>query len=709
MLSLAAQSVQSIGDLFLIRVYNNHAADDDDVGGNHQTIDNVDYGQEYNDAARSIERMPSHEVSSWTRTAARFLQEQWPRQDRDKPQHEHFESQAADHHSNSKNNDHEEDQPHTTSLGLDNDDAYYRKLIVHHDTSYPRYSLACSYILLKHSAQTTSTTKNAHIVLGHGRLTECYESAGGNAAAATYILIDPEHRGKGYGRTLVRLLEQEAKSKERLGCQYHFVYLWCKTTTAPFYERSGYLPCRNRVSLQKPCLKALTATSVQSLEDILQRKRTSAVTVNGNNNNAVISNTKKKLETVVLLPSSSLSSQSKEDNNRNKITGNGEQPVAEEDVWLRKRLVDHVESIHISEQDRRNELQQFVVSTNNTSKVVSSDISTNTIVVAEQKPNLNYWYQYRWNPHIPWQMQIGPSCGLTAIRMIRDFYCYNTNSGSTTPGPSSLLTDARNRGYTDDGEMFDANHLGDLMKDQLLVASTGSLSLNDTTTSSGGSLDAVAVVQTRETSSLTIEEIDSTLRQKGLWILPYDSNQRTKLPGNFQGKHAHWGIVVGILYARTTKPQIAVPVTDASSRIAISTTAEEISDENLAFDNKEPLQNKNLIEENNSNNDQSRLLVIPKPEKIKFTNNGSLPVKKNIAEEDKDDIFGCTTSTTPSDYSIVHLIVQHSLSSKWAIAPMEKWFDSNRQLISVNEDKFALGNGQNLNLKNKIIQVLPST
>ena len=643
MLSLAAQSVQSIGDLFLIRLYNNKCAafDDDDnvVGGNQQTVDDsVDCGQESDaGAARSIERIPSHEVSSWARTAARILQEQWPREDRDKPQpHERSESSqaaatAADHHSNNPkhNGDHEEDQqPHTTSLGFDNadDDAYYRKLIVHHDASYPHYSLACSYILLKRSGQTTANA-NAYIVLGHGRLTECYESAGGNAAAATYILIDPDHRGKGYGRTLVRLLEQEAKSKERLGCQYHFVYLWCKTTTAPFYERSGYLPSKNRVSLQRPCLKALTATSVQSLEDILQRKRTSAMTVAGKNHtNAVRSNTNKKLETVVLLPSS---------------TGNRDQPpVAEEDVWLRKRLVDHVESILISEHDRRNELQQFVVSSsNNTAKVLSSDISTNTIVVAEQQQktnNLNYWYQYRWNPNVPWQMQIGPSCGLTAIRMIRDFYDYKTtDSGSTTiPGPSSLLADARNRGYTDDGEMFDANHLRDLMKDQFLLASIGSLSLNDTTsTSSGESMDAIAVVQTRETSSLTIEDIDSTLRLKGLWILPYDSNQRTKLPGNFQGKHAHWGIVVGILYARTTaKPQSATPATGAPPRVA---------------------------------------------------------------------------TTTPSDCSIVHLIVQHSLSSKWAIAPMEKWFDSNRQLVSVNEDKFALGREMKLNLKNKIIQVLP--
>ena len=58
--------------------------------------------------------------------------------------------------------------------------------------------------------------------------------------------------------------------------------------------------------------------------------------------------------------------------------------------------------------------------------------------------------------------------------------------------------------------------------------------------------------------------------------------------------------------------------------------------------------------------------------------------------------------------AILHLIVQHSLSSKWAIAPMQEWIDSNRQLITVNKDKFALGNEELLNLKNTAVQILPS-
>ena len=645
---LAAQTVQSINDLFLIRIFN-HANNDvngdtkNDSRDSCSNLQGKDKGVLHDSASR-IERTLSRDVSSWVSTVARLLQEQWPRQDEDT--HEHSES-----HGDEISNDEIMTSKHVVD-GTDSatdttacfyHDEYYRRLIVHHEESYPRYSLACSYILLKQSSKTPTKT----IVLGHGRLTECYESAGGNAVAATYILIDPKHRGEGYGRTIMYLLEKESLSKERLGCQYHFVYLWCKISTAPFYQRSGYLPCRNRVSLQRPCLKALTATSVQSLESVLQRHQrhrcavlstTKTETVNEgnpyfakkvndktdvqrskNSSSNSSSNNNKKLETVVLLPSS--------EDNRNK-TEVINQPVAEEDVWLRKRLIDHVESdFWISVDDRRKEIESYVISINN-GNVILNDNSTNTIVSNEK--GRSHCYRYSWIPNVPWQMQIGPTCGLTAIRMILDFF-HKPDAGQGGEGSiifgQSLLAIARERGYTNDGEMFDANHLSDLMKHQLLACGTSNILWNRAATAYG-SMDTI-LVQTKELSSLSPEEMDCILRKRGLWILPYDSNPRTKLPGKFQGKHAHWGIVVGILYSWETT----------------NTTAKGVN-----------------IEEN---------------------------------------------PAISSDCQ-VNLIVQHSLSSKWAIAPIEKWFDSNNQLVSVNEDKFVVGNEQKLNLKNKIIQVLPS-
>ena len=575
-MGLKAQSVQSIGDLVLVRIFNpshDELADDDRV---RDTLESNDESER--DFSIIIDRSSSREVSSWLISAARLLQKQWPRQDREK-------------------NESTESDP-GGEKGDTDDDAYYRKFLVHHEKSCPSYSLACSYILLQKNSQKPMMAD----VVGHGRLTECYESAGGNAVATTYILVDQQHRGKGFGRTLMFLLEQEAKCKERLRCDYHFVYLWCKATTAPFYEKSGYRLSKNRVSLQRPCLKSLTATSVQSLEDILLRRRRQPPQDQNDKNGPVAATTKdnnslgkvtKKLETIMLLPSQSQS---------NKADG-VEQPPVKDDVWLRKRLVDHVESTVASVEERKMELEKFVTATD-TRRIVSHEHTANKIIIIGHE-NAKHCYEYRWNPHIPWQMQIGPTCGLTAIRMIRDFYRASKSSDDNDTEQDSLLANAQKRGYTDDGEMFDADQLRDLMKDQLSTESSTKR----------------FIVKTHETSSLTTREIESTIQKGGIWIIPYDSNPRTKLPGNFKGIHAHWGIVVGILYSRSIK------------------------------------------------------------------------------ETDRDDV-----ETLDCDE---YFMVQHSLSSKWAIAPKKSWFDSNRQLLSVNEDKFSLGKENKLNLNNKLIQVVP--
>jgi GNAT superfamily N-acetyltransferase len=100
----------------------------------------------------------------------------------------------------------------------------------------------------------------------HGRLTECFEGAGGNAAAATYIVIESTFRGIGYGNVLMALLEEESK---RLG--YHYLYLWTQTAV-PFYVKIGYVSC-HRVSLYRACLKQLEVEQISTLEDMLRQRK----------------------------------------------------------------------------------------------------------------------------------------------------------------------------------------------------------------------------------------------------------------------------------------------------------------------------------------------------------------------------------------------------------------------------------------------------
>lgn len=516
----------------------------------------------------------------------------------------------------------------------DTDTDYYRDFIIHHDTSYPNYSLACSYILIQQ--QSSTSQEQQYEVLGHGRLTECYESGGGNAAAATYIIIDKRYRGKGYGAILLNLLEREALSSERLGFQYHFIYLWCKIGIASFYKQNGYLPSRNRISLHRPCLKGLSLSSVQSIEDLLTNRHdaiTKRKTLISNDDDKQSDNnnigTIKKIETVMLLSS-------KHDDRDNKASSSsqGNDHPAEDDIWLCKRLVDHVDSIHISKEDRMTQMKHFI--TNN------SPTTTSTTVHWK-------WY-FCWNSHVPWQPQIGPSCGLTAIRMVKDFYFslhsrkrqYNENltqtssfdsvdnnqsSGLQQDSAQSLLADAQNRGYTKDGEIFHVEHLRELMESQL----------NSST----------MIVRTRETSSLTVKEIDFNLKIGGLWILSYDNNPFTKLPCNYLGKRAHWGILVAILYLQRVE-------TTTSTNIVIS-----------------------------------RPSLISLGEEVGLS---SLHDPKQVSDNASTDCYWC---------------VQHSLSSEWSIAPMEKWVESNLQLKSYNDSKFSITNENYFHLQNRIIQVSP--
>eukprot|EP00041_Stephanoeca_diplocostata_P032399 m.1037006 g.1037006 ORF g.1037006 m.1037006 type:complete len:172 (+) comp24141_c0_seq5:190-705(+) len=81
---------------------------------------------------------------------------------------------------------------------------YEETVLVNDDgVQHDGYALPCSYL---------------HIVndscVGHARLTECFEGFGGSAAAATYVIVQKNSRGKKLGTKLMTLLETEAR---RLG------------------------------------------------------------------------------------------------------------------------------------------------------------------------------------------------------------------------------------------------------------------------------------------------------------------------------------------------------------------------------------------------------------------------------------------------------------------------------------------------------------
>lgn len=309
-------------------------------------------------------------------------------------------------------------------------------------------SLPCSYLLID--------SRKSQLV-GHGRLTECFEGPGGNAIAATYIITQP--RRMGYGRVLMTLLEHQAV---RLG--YHYIYLWT-TTAIPFYQKLKYSRTE-RVSLNSACLKTLQTQQVGALEAMLTKRCRKA-----SNSPTNLRNTK---ETVTLPPDA----------------------VTENDIWLRKRLVESVESTAIPFENRIAELH----------------------AVIHQYPSTIIAWKYYFN-HIPWQQQIGPSCGLAALRMLREHYITNDESMNLP----SLLTEAQTKGYSFDGEVFNVDNMMKLANYCGLNSCLKSF------------------------QTMSIVDIWNILKAGGTLILPYDSQPFTRNPCMTGGKNAHYGIVVGMM------------------------------------------------------------------------------------------------------------------------------------------------------------------
>jgi GNAT superfamily N-acetyltransferase len=377
-------------------------------------------------------------------------------------------------------------------------------------------ALPCSFLLLRNDA-----------FVGHGRLTACFEGAGGNAAAATYILAEP--RRQGYGSRLMTLLEQAAKE---MG--YHYLYLWT-TTAISFYRKLGYSKTE-RVSLYSACLKTLHSDQVGSLEVMLAKRTTDTAARPPFN------------ETVLLPPDA----------------------VTENDVWLRKRLVEHLSSIAIPLKSRIDELKAAI------------------------QPFSQYQHWEYYLHSIPWQQQLGPSCGLAALRMLRDFYCYFDSNGDAVP---SLLAEAQAKKYSFDGEIFDARNMVQLARFCGLDAELCSF------------------------RQLSPNDILQFLKEGATLILPYDSQAFTRRPWKNGGKSAHYGIIVGIL---------------------------------LGCQKEDPLVEDTCI-----------------PSLVEMTD-----FYRNIDISDG-----------------LLLLVQHSLSSKLAIAPFIEFFESNQQITSLDTTKCKLPDG----------------
>ena len=123
-------------------------------------------------------------------------------------------------------------------------------------------------------------------------------------------------------------------------------------------------------------------------------------------------------------------------------------------------------------------------------------------------------------------LQQGPMCGLVALSIASQLL-----TGVAYP-PHKLLSSARGRGYSVNGEMFSAQHLLDLAISELQC--TGTL-VNTSTVNTGDILTAIA-----ERSAL---------------VVPYDAD-KDHSPCLARGHRAHWATLVGFAILAKSPPSV---------------------------------------------------------------------------------------------------------------------------------------------------------
>jgi len=244
---------------------------------------------------------------------------------------------------------------------------------------------------------------------------------------------------------------------------YKYVYLWTDSAEG-FYQKCAYKRCEP-INLDVPALQGLDEDSVSSLEAMLNQK---------------------------LLKTAELES-------RTSLVEHAA-PGGLNTIWMRKRLMISNVSIVREESAARNEIEQTLNRIGNHGFVFFME-------------------------NLHWQRQIGPSCGLTALRLARGFL----EDGVNLAEEYGLLESALTLGMTDDGEIFDIDGLARLARD---------------------CCELEAVVQVCTSSGL-IEAVLSN----GVVVFPYDKGVGNGPPECRGGSRAHYCVFVGMARQNPSKAE----------------------------------------------------------------------------------------------------------------------------------------------------------
>ena len=252
---------------------------------------------------------------------------------------------------------------------------------------------------------------------------------------------------------------------------FGYLVLWTDDQQA-FYASCGYVECES-VTLLRPALATLGRASVEKLEALIASKASASAG-----------------------------------------DGGAESVARPGCTWMRKRLLESVGCVALDAAELRDGVRAELSARRRVAAV--------TEVPAE------------WALSVPaavsWERQVGPCCGIAALRMARATLAAMPPSGclddcdvelrasaSADSGSEvSILQEALQAGYSSDGELFDIHHLCDLAARCC-------------------ALDA-AVVSLASTAGAWEERLPSWLRAGGVAILPYDAEPGSHSPCERNGQ-----------------------------------------------------------------------------------------------------------------------------------------------------------------------------
>ncbi|GBG31918.1 UPF0692 protein C19orf54-like [Hondaea fermentalgiana] len=302
------------------------------------------------------------------------------------------------------------------------------------------------------NSKEDNSADNEHCV-GFAQLQAVADKGEGPACALTSVVISETLRGSGLGRQLMNGIHDQAES---LG--YTYVYLWTSTAQG-FYAKCGYLCCES-VTVARPILDNLAENQVSALERMLAKMRARNAEQDTGQSSTV-------------------------------PDYDHESADAENVVWMRKRLIEDLPA-----------------------EILDADA-----IEAEVCADLRHFAAEATGFHlallnVPLHRQVGPSCGLAALRMARHYLC----GAALAPGAPSLLQEAQQRGYSTDGELYKIDDLASLAQSV-----------------SGLSAKVVAI---------SVEALAASISPSHVAILPYDRGAGSA-PEERHGKSAHYALVVG--------------------------------------------------------------------------------------------------------------------------------------------------------------------